>query len=69
MATYRDVITDVKQHHSRSVKTCWVAHVKEQNGLRPRLAANRTIPGHRRNPCPDWARHIIEESMRRLGML
>ena len=33
MPTYRDIQEDVKKLHGRTVKTCWIAHVKELNGL------------------------------------
>jgi len=69
MATYKQIQNDVKKKHGRSVKTCWIAHVKELNGLRPRLAPNRISSRKRENPCPDWAKPLIEDSMRRLGMI
>lgn len=69
MATYRQIQDDIRAHNGRSVKTCWIAHVKELNGLRPRVAHNRLSPQRRAEPCPPKWRPIIEESMRHLGML
>ncbi len=69
MATYAQVQSLVKDTHGRSVKTCWIAHVKEMNGLPLRTAWNRLSPTNRAEPCPDWARPMIEDPMRRLGML
>jgi len=69
MATYAEVQEAVKSAHGRSIKTCWIAHVKEMNGLPLRKAWNRLSPTERAVPCPDWARPLIEDAMRRLGML
>jgi hypothetical protein len=69
MATYKQIQDDVKKKHGRGVKTCWIAHVKEMHGLKPRLAPNRIFTGKRANPCPDRVIPLIEDSMRRLGMI
>lgn len=69
MATYKDIQTDIRQRHNRSVKTCWIAHVKELNGLKLRSAPNRMSPTIRQVPCPPEMRPLIEESMHRLGVL
>jgi hypothetical protein len=69
MATYKEIQEDVKRQHGRSVKTCWIAHVKELNGLNPSIAPNRISSQKRKNPCPENVRSLIEESMQRLGVL
>ena len=69
MATYKKIQEDVKKHNNCSVKTCWIAHVKELNNLPVRNAPNRVSPNVRQVPCPDDIRPIIEASMQRLGML
>ena len=69
MATYREIVKDVLINENRWVHTCWVAHVKEMNGLNPRRAPNRFPKATRVNPCPAWARPLIEKAMKRLGML
>ena len=69
MATYKQIQEDIRSRHNRAVKTCWIAHVKELNGLAPRTAPNRRSPARRMVPCPEEIRPLIEESMRRLGML
>jgi hypothetical protein len=68
MATYRDIREDIKKHHGRAVKTRWIAHVKELNGLDPRPPPNRHS-SERMYPCPDAMRPAIEASMRRFGIL
>ncbi len=68
-ATYKQIQDDVKARHSRTVKTCWIAHVKELNGLPMRSAPNRQSKSRRVHPCPEDFRPMIEESMRRLGVI
>jgi len=69
MATYRQIQTYVKERYGCTVKTCWIAHVKELNGLKPRPAPNRISIGKRKHPCPDSKRPLIEEAMRHYGMI
>ncbi len=69
MATYQEIVEEVLREENRWVHTCWIAHVKELNGLNPRRAPNR-FPGETRvNPCSGWARPLIERAMQRLGVL
>ena len=69
MATYRDIESYVRRKHGRSVKSCWIAHVKELNGLPLRKAWNRRSPAVRAEPCPPSVRDLIEDAMRHLGMM
>ena len=68
MPTYKDIQNDIINHGGTLVKTCWIAHVKEQNHLTLRKAPNRKSRS-RKHPCPTSKRSIIEKSMRRLGIL
>jgi hypothetical protein len=69
MATYAQIQDDIRSRHARVVKTCWIAHIKALNGLPMRKAPNRQSPTSRVHPCPDWARPLIEDSLRRHGVL
>lgn len=69
MATYDEIRDDIKAIHGRTVQSCWIAHVKELNGLKPRPAPNRLSLKERKKPCPDHARAWIEASMKRFGMI
>ena len=69
MATYREIQDDIKSKHGKSVKTCWIAHIKELNGLSPRPAVNRRSLHTRKHPCPEEMRPLIEGAMRRFGVL
>ena len=69
MATYKQIQDDIRSSHGRVVKSCWIAHVKELNGLAPRQSPNRISPSQRKFPCPEEFRPLIEQSMKRMGML
>jgi hypothetical protein len=69
MATYKQIQDYVKKRHGCTVKTCWIAHVKELNGLELRTAPNRISGDKRKNPCPASKRPLIEEAMRHYGMI
>lgn len=69
MATYAMIKAHVFHRHGRHVKTGWIAHVKELNGLVLRPAPNRPPGTERKHPFPDWARPLIEDSMWRFGLI
>jgi len=41
MATYKQIQEYVKRKYGFVPKSCWIAHVKEMNGLKPRVSARR----------------------------
>jgi hypothetical protein len=69
MATYQQIQDDVRKNYGRVIKTCWIAHVKELNGLSMRRAPNRHSLQERVYPCPEDIRPLIEASLRKFGML
>jgi len=69
MATYEQIRSDVREQHGRYVQNCWIAHVKELNGLTSRTAHNRKSRDTRAKTCPAEVRPVIEASMRRLKMI
>jgi len=67
MATYRETQITVEGICGCSVKTCWIADVKEQLGLRVRRGAwNRQHRDRRLHPCPDRFRAVIIGVLRQL---
>ena len=66
MATYAQIQKRVRADYGRTVKTCWIAHVKELNGLPVKTSPNRMSP--RKHPCPDRVRSMIEDAMQHFGM-
>lgn len=69
MATYEQIRVDVQEKHGVYVQNCWIAHVKELNGLTSRPAPNRRSLDTRVKPCPADVRPIIEAAMRRFQMI
>ncbi|CQH35701.1 hypothetical protein AB8899_18215 [Yersinia enterocolitica] len=69
MATYKQIIFDVKSRTGKSPETCWIADVKSQHGLTRDDASNRIDPNKRGKPCPDKWVAEIEFSMRKFGDL
>lgn len=65
MTTYKALQDHVRATHGRVMQSCWIAHVKEMNGLP--VDSRRT--GERQKPCPPEYRPVIERAMRKLGWL
>ena len=68
MATYEQIQEWLKIDQGISVKTCWIAHVKELCGLPLRGAPNRRRK-KRMNPCPEDRVASIKKAFRRFGMI
>ncbi len=68
MATYKEIQKYVKQRFGFEPKTCWVAHVKELNGLRTRPVWNRA-GRNREIPCPPEKRPAIGAALRHFGLI
>lgn len=66
---YKKIIDYVKARYNCSVKTCWIADVKERCGLPMRKAPNRINPNVRTNPCPDRYVEIIRDAFKYFGMI
>jgi hypothetical protein len=69
MATYSQIKHDIERTSGRTMQNCWIAHVKELNGLAPTAAPNRKSMNYRVKPCPDDMRPLIEASLRRFSMI
>ncbi|RLB36256.1 MAG: hypothetical protein DRH12_16100 [Deltaproteobacteria bacterium] len=69
MATYRQIQDYIKRKYGCTVKTCWIAHVKDLNGLNPRVVPNRISLPTLKYPCPDDNKLMIEEALRYFGVL
>jgi len=67
MSTYKQIASDVKERTGRTVKTCWIAHVKSLHGLTKRVSPNRINLDSRVHPCPEKWVGEIELSMRKFG--
>ena len=68
-ATYEDIQNYVKTHHGFTVKTCWIAHMKEVCGLKTKKASNRIDPVERKYPCPEDKQKYILEAFKVCGWI
>jgi len=69
MANYAKIQEYVNNKYSFSVKTCWIAHMKEICGLPLRVATNRQDISLRTNPCPLDKRGSILSALLELGLI
>ena len=58
--TYKEIQSIIKNGHGVSVKTCWIADVKERHGMTRGPAPNRIHFEKRLNPCPEKYVKFIE---------
>lgn len=65
MDTYDAVRDRIRERTGRVMQPCWIADVKERNGIRLRTV--RTGP--RKHPCPPQWQSAIEEALRYFGVL
>lgn len=68
MATYKEIRGWVKNKYGYQPRTCWIADVKEQCGLRVRRAWNRKS-NKRMVPCPKQKVKDIKVAFRHFGMI
>ncbi|MBU8773203.1 hypothetical protein [Cytobacillus oceanisediminis] len=69
MATYPKIQEYIKQKHGYVPKTCWIAHMKEKVGLKPRIAPNRQSLNKRTNPCPEEKQNDLIEAFKHFKMI
>ena len=67
MATYKQIQRWIKENHGFTVKTCWIAHVKEICGIELRKAPNRLYENVRANPCPPEKTMPIKQALKHFG--
>lgn len=67
MATYKQIQRWVKENYEFTVKTCWIAHVKEMYGIELRKAPNRLNENERANPCPPEKTEPIKQALKHFG--
>jgi len=68
MATYQQIQNYVKAKYGFKPKTCWIADVKEQEGLEVKRAWNRA-GSERQVPCPPEKIRAIRDALRYFGMI
>ncbi len=68
MATYKDIQEWVKEEYGFSIKTCWIADMKEECGLKPKKASNRKEE-KRQYPCPSDKKDQIKNAFKYFNMI
>jgi hypothetical protein len=68
MATYKQIQEYIKAKYGFQPKTCWIADVKEQEGLYVKHAWNRTR-NERQVPCPPEKIEYIRAALRHFRMI
>ena len=68
MATYKEIQSFVKANYGFIPKTCWIAHVKEIEGLPIRRAWNRKSK-ERQDPCPSDKIGSIRDALFHFNMI
>lgn len=68
LATYKQIQDYIKHNNGYVPKTCWIAHMKEVCGLKPRVAPNRYEANMRTNPCPLVKQDDIKNAFRHFNM-
>ena len=69
MGTYKEIQNYILEKYSQSVKTCWIAHVKEKVGLNPKKAPNRIDENRRVFPCPKDKEALIIDALKFYHMI
>ena len=69
MATYKEIQKYVQEKHKTTIKTCWIADMKEKFGLPKRKAPNRISEESRVYPCPQEYEKYIEDAFKHFGMI
>lgn len=69
MATYKEIQEHIKSKHGFTVKTCWIADMKEICGLPKRIAPNRISQDSKVQPCPEDKKIVIIEAFKHFNMI
>jgi len=69
MTTYNQIQSWIRDKYGYSVKTCWIAHVKELYGIPMREAPNRASSTARKNPCPNNKIKLIKDALKHYDMI
>ena len=69
MATYKQIQNYIKYKYGYTVKTCWIAHVKEMSGLDVKVSPRRIDVNKRQVPCPEDKVESIKYAFRHFGMI
>lgn len=69
MATYKEIQGYVKDKNNTTVKTCWIADMKEYHGLDKKVASNRISIDSKVYPCPEDKKAMITDAFKHFSMI
>lgn len=69
LATYKQIQEYINKKHGYVPKTCWIAHIKEIVGLKPKISPNRHSINKRVHPCPENKQADLNEAFKYFNMI
>lgn len=69
LATYKQIQEHIKKEYGYSAKSCWIAHMKDICGLKPKMSSRRHSPNSRVHPCPESKQNDIRETFKYFNMI
>lgn len=69
MGTYKEIQDYIKVNYNITIKTCWIAHMKEVCELKRRDSHNRRNHNKRIYPCPSEKQALIIEAFKYFNMI
>lgn len=69
MGTYPQIQEYIKNKYGFTVKTCWIADMKEICGLPKKIASNRISLDSKVQPCPEDKKLYILDAFKYFEMI
>ena len=69
IATYTQIQAYIKEHYGYTAKSCWIAHMKEECGLQPKISPRRYSKEKRVHPCPTTKQADLLETFKYFKMI
>jgi hypothetical protein len=66
---YKDIQAWILKNKGYTIKSCWIAHVKEICGVPMRQATNRISKTRRAQPCPSDKIPVIKRALKHVGII
>ncbi len=69
LATYKQIEAHMREKYGYTPKSCWIAHMKEICGLKPKTSSRRYSPDSRVQPCPESKQNDFRETFKYFNMI
>ena len=67
MTSYQQIKDHIQENHGKKIKSAWIAHAKEEYGVKVKRSDNRK--GERKWPCPKKNLPVIKEAFEHFKMI